>query len=544
MKRLVLKNDNKKKGSRCKPIRKSRNYKKKIQGNRFTNASQQNQNPISSSAKKISKAKAFSVECNETLQYVFFTFLTLRFSTLSKFVKCKDCNGDITFSKEPISGLGFKLLLTCPCSLRAIDSCKRIGTSFEVNRKLVFLMRLLGIRHVGLTLFCSLMDITSSFSTNLYYGALDNIHSATKAVLDRVLLKAGKEEKAQNKARNFPEDELSVSGDGTWARRGFSSLVGVSSIIGKFTGKVLDIFISSKRCQGCETAKKSMNPTDFLIWSETEHAEKCDVNYEGSSGGMEVQGILEMFKRSITLHKAKYAYYIGDGDSKTFTNLLSENPYVDFIVKKLECVLHVGKRMFRRLKEVEKLLTQKRKLEKERLNKEKDQNAEPEKEKRKRRSKNEPKKVVVKTVDLTAKIMKEMSLFYGTSIQKNPDSTEKMKNDVWAYFYHRSSTDNNPQHEYCDKSWCKYLQDQDINKTHKHKPALSEEVQEVVKPIYESLTEEDLLNRCLGGNTQNNNESLNALIWTIAPKHFFHGKKTIEIASWTTRPSICCHSRW
>ena len=49
-----------------------------------------------------------------------------------------------------------------------------------------------------------------------------------------------------------------------------------------------------------------------------------------------------------------------------------------------------------------------------------------------------------------------------------------------------------------------------------HKPALDLKVQKYVKPIYESLTDENLLKRCLGRNTQNNNESYSCL-WQLVP---------------------------
>ena len=41
-----------------------------------------------------------------------------------------------------------------------------------------------------------------------------------------------------------------------------------------------------------------------------------------------------------------------------------------------------------------------------------------------------------------------------------------------------------------------------------------------------------MLERCLGGNTQNNNESFNGLLWHFAPKHIYHGPKTVEIAAY------------
>ena len=42
----------------------------------------------------------------------------------------------------------------------------------------------------------------------------------------------------------------------------------------------------------------------------------------------------------------------------------------------------------------------------------------------------------------------------------------------------------------------------------------------------------ELLERCLGGYTQNANESFNATIWQLAPKHFHCGRKIIEIAAY------------
>lgn len=37
--------------------------------------------------------------------------------------------------------------------------------------------------------------------------------------------------------------------------------------------------------------------------------------------------------------------------------------------------------------------------------------------------------------------------------------------------------------------------------------------------------------RCVGANTQNNNESFNSLVWTLAPKHIYGGKAVVEIAN-------------
>ena len=52
-----------------------------------------------------------------------------------------------------------------------------------------------------------------------------------------------------------------------------------------------------------------------------------------------------------------------------------------------------------------------------------------------------------------------------------------------------------------------------------------------IKPIYEDLNKDTLLQRCLGGFTQNNNESYNQLIWKISPKIIPSGSVIVELAA-------------
>ena len=59
---------------------------------------------------------------------------------------------------------------------------------------------------------------------------------------------------------------------------------------------------------------------------------------------------------------------------------------------------------------------------------------------------------------------------------------------------------------------------------------LSKTVFEVIKPIYEDLSIDNLLNRCLGGFTQNNNESFNATVWSMPAKTRSSGKNVLVIA--------------
>ena len=64
-----------------------------------------------------------------------------------------------------------------------------------------------------------------------------------------------------------------------------------------------------------------------------------------------------------------------------------------------------------------------------------------------------------------------------------------------------------------------------------HKPAMPMQVFDAVQKIYEDLTREDLLSGCLGGFTQNANESLNAVVWSTTPKAISSGKSVVDIAT-------------
>ena len=231
--------------------------------------------------------------------------------------------------------------------------------------------------------------------------------------------------------------------------------------------------------------------------------------------------------------------YIGDGDTKTFKHLKDASPYGEELqVNKMECVLHVKKRMYKRAQNAKKQVTQQKKAQKIL------ENAENETEKPTPRSKNQrgaaKKKVTsapkIKTAALPNKVMLELSTYYELAIRRNPTYVDAMRKDVWATFYHKISTDENPQHDHCpagNKSWCKYRVAEATNtlKDFEHPPALAAQVQPALKSIYEDLTTEELLNRCVGANTQNTNESYNSIVWSLAPKHIFSGKNIIELTA-------------
>ncbi|KAJ4447478.1 hypothetical protein ANN_09485 [Periplaneta americana] len=132
---------------------------------------------------------------------------------------------------------------------------------------------------------------------------------------------------------NNNDRDLLAAFDGSWQKKGHTSLNGIVNCTNIDNGKILDIAIMSKHCR-CPNKTKN------------DHLQDCQANYSGSSGGMEVAGVVKLFQRSETCSKVRYVHYLGDGDSKEYKIVKELKPYGENVsVTKLECIGHVEKRM-------------------------------------------------------------------------------------------------------------------------------------------------------------------------------------------------------
>lgn len=454
---------------------------------------------VSSSAKKLKLSTDTDVNVDNNISYRILDLFTV-LSVIATVVKCKTCDSEIKFAESSMRGLGFKVVLQCPiCGNLSIDSCPIIKNAYEINRRFTFAMRMLGIGYTGMTKLCGLLDLPHPILKTFYYKIVDQINVASSAVSKLSMQKAAADEK-QKAVENNENDGLTVSGDGSWLKRGFTSLCGITSLIGRYTGKVIDVLVKSKCCKICENWVGKEDTAEYEEWNES-HQEKCKINHQGSSGKMEVDSVLEMFRRSEKLYQVKYINYVGDGDSKTFSNLQSNEVYDDVVIKKKECINHVQKRMGTRLRNLVKKT-----------------------------------KGLSGKGKLTGKLIDELSIYYGLAIRRNVDSIADMKKEIFATLYHKISTDEVPRHENCptgEKSWCDWQKARASKTLHayKHKPAMPAQIYDAILPIYEDLSNEALLERCLGGFTQNSNESFNSVVWSIAPKTTHSGKDIVEIAT-------------
>ncbi|KOC59097.1 hypothetical protein WH47_10923 [Habropoda laboriosa] len=127
----------------------------------------------------------------EKIKNFFFRFFTLRFKEYVVKRKFRNFRNDQIYRLLSVScrigllPLGFKLNLVCKCKGDiSTGSSPFINKSCEINRRIVFVMRLLGVGLQGINVFCSLMNICHGLANTTYYAILENLHCSAKSVFE------------------------------------------------------------------------------------------------------------------------------------------------------------------------------------------------------------------------------------------------------------------------------------------------------------------------------------------------------------------------
>ena len=90
-----------------------------------------------------------------------------------------------------------------------------------------------------------------------------------------------------------------------------------------------------------------------------------------------------------------------------------------------------------------------------------------------------------------------------------------------------AATADNPSHPNTPDTWCGYRNDPE---KYKHTNGLLQAIVDLVSPIFEDLSKEELLSKCLHGQKQNGNKCLNNLIWQRCSKEIYVDRITVEEA--------------
>ena len=134
---------------------------------------------------------------------------------------------------------------------------------------------------------------------------------------------------------------------------------------------------------------------------------------------------------------------------------------------------------------------------------------------------------------LTDVMIDKLQNYYGIAIRSNNGNLDAMKKAIHATLFHCASSAKHNYHIHCPdgkESWCGFKRDVACGtKDYRPGKGLPKDVIAEVKPIFARLSEPSLLERCLHGKTQNQNESLNAMIWERVPKEVFVGSQVLSL---------------
>jgi len=231
-----------KKGSHDHPTHRSTSRKRKFTGNEHT--FEQSTASTSTSAEKLLRTNDEEIIIDPTHGYCILQFVSV-FSAISNLVMCKTCEKNVTFNQASPRGLGFKIAVMCECGVSYINSGPMIGNAFEINRRIVSVMRLLGIGINGVNLFCGLMDLLRKFHTQTFAGCFENLWKAAESIYKFSVKRAIEEEKKLTLEKENSDTNLTVSGDSTWKKHGHTSRFGVTTLAGKYCKKIIDSCVKS-----------------------------------------------------------------------------------------------------------------------------------------------------------------------------------------------------------------------------------------------------------------------------------------------------------
>lgn len=251
---------------------------------------------VSTSNVKLSPNLAYYDDSNDTLQYDIVNIAQIE-SVLSDVAVCRLCRGSLSFRRKPLAGLAVKMSVTRSCGMnKTVENCPKVTEDstrldnkpcksiyYDLNLRLVYGLRVIGKGYTAAQTLCGMMNLPAPPTKFNQHEQFLSKHVET--VCEQSMSRSVSEAIVEN----GNSKDLCVAVDGSWQKRGHTSLNGVVTITSGDTGKVLDIHSMSKYC---DCPKRTNN----------EHLELCKANYIGSSGGMEAAGATVMFQRS----QAKY----------------------------------------------------------------------------------------------------------------------------------------------------------------------------------------------------------------------------------------------
>ena len=155
---------------------------------------------------------------------------------------------------------------------------------YEVNVRSVYGCRQIGSGYKHLKTLCCSLNMPEPMTSHNYDNISNILKGSAKVVAENSMSVAATELRGSNETA-----DVGLSVDGTWQRKAFTSMNGVITAIYVDSGKVLDVSILSKSCEGCVRMKpvKKSDHERYKLWKASH---KCSLNYTGPSPIMEKYG--------------------------------------------------------------------------------------------------------------------------------------------------------------------------------------------------------------------------------------------------------------
>ena len=290
---------------------------------------------------------------------------------------------------------------------------------------------------------------------------------------------------------------IAVSFESSGKTRGFYSNICFGSAISATSKRALDHVLLNRICEKCNRwndKSKQENPEAYRQWCDC-HKSKCLKNISGSSQSMEPEASKIIWNRSIDEHQLCYSTFIGDGDSKSYQQVVSMDSYPLVPIHKEECLAHVSKRIKKSLCRIKK-------------------------------STKAHSYIVLNLPEPKAEYL---SSNFSTVILQNREKTPtQMAGALCILFSHIRG-----EHDTCPVDyWCRW---RITTSTTPPIPATTTNIstQDVtkVREVFNIFATEEFCRHLTLGMTQNENESLHNTIWNFCPKAKYISPQSIGIST-------------
>ncbi len=156
--------------------------------------------------------------------------------------------------------------------------------AYEINRCIVLTLLEIGAGKSSLEKLCSILNMPNAMSADAYSDTMTKIKDALEAEASSSMSKGAKEEHDILGIPGNGVAECKAMFDGTWRKRGYSSLQDIVTAISAESGKCLDYEAMNKVCHICLKKKNSDEREESLA------NHKCPINFVGSAPAMEPEG--------------------------------------------------------------------------------------------------------------------------------------------------------------------------------------------------------------------------------------------------------------